>query len=114
MVKLMGDGILAEFPSVVEAVQCAANIQEQIVSREGDLPAEQRLRLRICINLGDIIVEGADIYGDGVNVAASAFQARFSNMSPAKSAATSPICGHRRSRTSSSRSGSTKSPPMVS
>jgi TolB-like protein/Tfp pilus assembly protein PilF len=69
-VKLMGDGLLAEFPSVVEAVQCAVDIQESMIGRETDLPDEQRIRLRIGDNLGDIIVEGSDIYGDGVNVAA--------------------------------------------
>jgi adenylate cyclase len=70
IVKLMGDGLLAEFPSVVEAVQCAIDIQQDIAGRELDLPAERRIRLRIGVNLGDIIVEGSDIYGDGVNVAA--------------------------------------------
>jgi adenylate cyclase len=70
IVKLMGDGLLAEFPSVVEAVQCAVDIQESMIGRETDLPGEQRIRLRIGVNLGDIIVEGSDIYGDGVNVAA--------------------------------------------
>jgi adenylate cyclase len=69
IVKLMGDGLLAEFRSVVEAVQCAANIQEGMVGREPDLPAPERISLRIGVNLGDILVEGADIYGDGVNVA---------------------------------------------
>jgi adenylate cyclase len=66
----MGDGLLAEFPSVVEAVQCALEIQQSMNERESDLPDERRIRLRIGINLGDIIVEGSDIYGDGVNVAA--------------------------------------------
>ncbi len=70
IVKLMGDGLLAEFPSVVEAVQCAVDIQQAMAGREADLPDERRIRLRIGINLGDIIVEGDDIYGDGVNVAA--------------------------------------------
>lgn len=69
IVKLMGDGLLAEFRSVVEAVQCAANIQEGMTAREPDLPDAARISLRIGINLGDILVEGADIYGDGVNVA---------------------------------------------
>jgi class 3 adenylate cyclase/pimeloyl-ACP methyl ester carboxylesterase len=68
-VKLMGDGILAEFPSVVEAVRCAVAIQESILRRETSLPQEQRIKIRIGINLGDILVEGSDIYGDGVNVA---------------------------------------------
>lgn len=70
IVKLMGDGLLAEFPSVVEAVQCAVEIQEGVAERDPDLPRDRRIRLRIGVNLGDIIVEGNDIYGDGVNVAA--------------------------------------------
>jgi adenylate cyclase len=70
IVKLMGDGLLAEFPSVVEAVRCAVDIQQDMIGREPDLPDEQRIRLRIGVNLGDIIVEGSDIYGDGVNIAA--------------------------------------------
>ncbi len=70
IVKLMGDGLLAEFPSVVEAVQSAVDIQQGMTRRETDLPDERRIRLRIGVNLGDIIVEGSDIYGDGVNVAA--------------------------------------------
>ncbi len=70
IVKLMGDGLLAEFPSVVEAVQSAVDIQQGMTRREADLPDERRIRLRIGVNLGDIIVEGSDIYGDGVNVAA--------------------------------------------
>jgi adenylate cyclase len=70
VVKLMGDGLLAEFPSVVEAVRCAVDIQQDMAGREADLPDERRLRLRIGVNLGDIIVEGSDIYGDGVNIAA--------------------------------------------
>ncbi|NNJ74995.1 MAG: tetratricopeptide repeat protein [Anderseniella sp.] len=70
IVKLMGDGLLAEFPSVVEAVQCAIEIQREIVGRETDVPDDQRIWLRIGVNLGDIIFEGSDIYGDGVNVAA--------------------------------------------
>jgi len=70
IVKLMGDGLLAEFPSVVEAIQCAFDIQQAMIGREIDVPDERRIRLRIGVNLGDIIVEGSDIYGDGVNVAA--------------------------------------------
>jgi adenylate cyclase len=68
-VKLMGDGLLAEFSSVVEAVKCAAAIQQSMAGRERDMPDDQRIRLRIGVNLGDIIVEGSDIYGEGVNVA---------------------------------------------
>ncbi len=70
IVKLMGDGLLAEFPSVVEAVQCAVDIQQGIAEREPDISDDRRMRLRIGVNLGDIILEGSDIYGDGVNVAA--------------------------------------------
>jgi adenylate cyclase len=70
IVKLMGDGLLAEFPSVVEAVQCAVGIQQSILGRETELSQERRIRLRIGVNIGDIIVEDDDIYGDGVNVAA--------------------------------------------
>ncbi len=70
IVKLMGDGLLAEFPSVIEAVRCAVDIQQDMAGREADLPDEHRIKLRIGVNLGDIIVEGSDIYGDGVNVAA--------------------------------------------
>jgi TolB-like protein/Tfp pilus assembly protein PilF len=70
IVKLMGDGLLAEFPSVVEAVKCAVDIQQDMAGREVGLSEERRIVLRIGVNLGDIIVEGSDIYGDGVNVAA--------------------------------------------
>ena len=70
IVKLMGDGLLAEFPSAVEAVLCAAEIQDAISeSTAGEKPT-RRITYRIGINIGDIIVEGDDIYGDGVNVAA--------------------------------------------
>jgi len=57
----MGDGLLAEFPSVVDAVQCAFDLQQAMAGREKDLPDESRIRLRIGVNLGDIIVEGSDI-----------------------------------------------------
>jgi TolB-like protein/class 3 adenylate cyclase len=70
IVKIMGDGLLAEFLSVVEAVQCAIAMQEQTVVHEASLPKASRIELRMGINLGDIIREGSDIYGDGVNVAA--------------------------------------------
>ena len=69
-VKLIGDGFLAEFPSVVNAVACAAAIQQGMRERNAGLPRDRRMELRIGINLGDVIVEGDDIYGDGVNVAA--------------------------------------------
>jgi class 3 adenylate cyclase len=70
IVKLMGDGVLAEFPSAVEAVQCAVEIQHALAQCNADIPKDKRMAYRIGINLGDIIVEGDDIYGDGVNIAA--------------------------------------------
>src|SRR6201981_3776059 len=69
-VKNTGDGLLAEFQSVVDAVRCAVEIQRGMSEREPEVPEEQRIRFRIGINLGDVIAEGNDIYGDGVNVAA--------------------------------------------
>src|SRR5215470_13801073 len=68
--KLMGDGALAEFPSVVGAVRCAVDVQTAIAERNAGMPADRRILYRIGINLGDIVVEGNDIFGDGVNVAA--------------------------------------------
>jgi len=70
IIKLMGDGVLVEFASVVDAVHCAAAIQRAMAERNRDLPVRARLELRIGVNLGDVIVEGDDLYGDGVNVAA--------------------------------------------
>jgi TolB-like protein len=69
-VKNTGDGLLAEFSSVVDAVRCAAEIQRGMIDRELEVPDDQRIRFRIGINLGDVIVEEHDIFGDGVNVAA--------------------------------------------
>src|ERR1700747_1983022 len=70
IVKNTGDGLLAEFPSVVDAVRCAVEVQRGMVDREPDVPEERQIRFRIGINLGDVIVEEHDIFGDGVNVAA--------------------------------------------
>jgi len=69
-VKNTGDGLLAEFPSVVDAVRCAVEVQRGMADREPDVPEERRIRLRIGVNLGDVIVEEHDIFGDGVNIAA--------------------------------------------
>jgi TolB-like protein/class 3 adenylate cyclase/Tfp pilus assembly protein PilF len=69
-VKLMGDGALLEFGSVVGALQCAVDIQRDLAARNGSAPLKNSLRLRVGIHLGDVIVENGDIYGDGVNVAA--------------------------------------------
>ena len=68
--KLMGDGLLAEFASVVEAVECAVILQRGMVERNSDVPEESRILVRIGINLGDVIVEGEDRHGEGVNIAA--------------------------------------------
>ncbi|UIJ73434.1 adenylate/guanylate cyclase domain-containing protein [Aurantimonas sp. HBX-1] len=70
IVKLIGDGILCEFASVTNAVSCAVTIQTSMAARDCELPANQRIRFRIGINSGDVIVEGDDLYGDGVNIAA--------------------------------------------
>jgi adenylate cyclase len=70
IVKTTGDGLLAEFPSVVDAMRCAAEVQRGMIDREPEETDERQIRFRIGINLGDIIAEGGDIFGDGVNVAA--------------------------------------------
>ena len=70
IVKTTGDGLLIEFASVVDAVRCAVEVQREMALRNADAPAERRMEFRIGINLGDIIIENGDIYGDGVNVAA--------------------------------------------
>jgi adenylate cyclase len=69
VVKTTGDGVLAEFASVVDAVRCAGEIQRAMADRDLDLAEERRLRFRIGVNLGDVIADGGDIYGDGVNIA---------------------------------------------
>ncbi len=70
IVKTMGDGLLVEFPSVVDAANCAVAIQTAMSEREADIPEDARIRYRIGINLGDVITDGDDILGDGVNIAA--------------------------------------------
>ena len=70
IVKNTGDGMLAEFASVVDAVRCATEVQRGMAERDLQLPVEQRIRFRIGVNLGDVIVEEHDIFGDGVNLAA--------------------------------------------
>ena len=70
IVKLTGDGMLVEFPSVVNAVACAADIQRRMRERNVDVPEDRRIEFRIGVHLGDIIFEDNDIYGDGVNIAA--------------------------------------------
>jgi hypothetical protein len=70
VVKIMGDGVLVEFPSVLGAVACATQIQRTLAERNAELTEDRRIDLRIGINAGDVIVEGDDLYGDGVNIAA--------------------------------------------
>ena len=70
IVKLMGDGILLEFASAVAAVRTAVDVQEAMAKRNRDLSAENRIEFRVGINLGDVVIDGEDIQGDGVNVAA--------------------------------------------
>src|SRR5262245_65788960 len=68
--KATGDGLMAEFPSVVNAVACAADIQRSMAASNVDLSEDETIALRIGINVGDVIIEGGDVFGDGVNVAA--------------------------------------------
>src|SRR6266852_5018009 len=70
IVKTTGDGMLVEFASVVDAVRCAVEVQRGMAERNAGVPAERRIEFRVGINLGDIIVEDQDIFGDGVNIAA--------------------------------------------
>jgi adenylate cyclase len=70
IVKTTGDGLLVEFASVIDAVRCAVEMQQAMPERNTDIETENRIELRIGVNLGDVIVEGDDIYGDGVNIAA--------------------------------------------
>src|SRR6267143_2263717 len=70
IVKTTGDGLLVEFASVVDAMRCAAEVQRGMLDREPEATDERQIRFRIGVNLGDIIAEGGDIFGDGVNVAA--------------------------------------------
>lgn len=69
-VNTWGDAVIAEFPSVVEAVRCAIEIQDSLATENGMLPDAQQMRFRIGVNLGDVMIDGDDLYGDGVNVAA--------------------------------------------
>src|SRR5271168_4686140 len=70
IVKTMGDGLLLDFPSVVDAVECAIAIQKLMAERNADTPEAKRIVYRIGVNLGDVLIEGEDILGEGVNIAA--------------------------------------------
>jgi len=65
-----GDSVLAEFPSVVDAVECAVKVQEQLREKNQGIPEERQLRFRIGVHVGDVMVRGGDLLGDGINVAA--------------------------------------------
>src|SRR5258707_12449328 len=69
IVKLMGDGVLMEFASAVNAVECAVELQAAMAAANAETPEPQRIVLRVGINLGDVIAEGTDLYGDGGNTA---------------------------------------------
>ena len=68
--KVMGDGVFVEFGSAVNAVQCAVELQQGMAAANSGLPEDRRIVLRIGVNLGDVMIEGSDLYGDGVNIAA--------------------------------------------
>src|SRR5499427_3061655 len=70
IVGTAGDSLLADFSSIVDALSCAVEMQRASRAINDPIPAERRLELRICVNLGDVIIDGADIFGDGVNIAA--------------------------------------------
>jgi class 3 adenylate cyclase len=70
IVKTTGDGLLVDFPSIVDAVACAVIIQRKMIDRNGDVPEDKPIAFRVGINIGDIIIDGNDIFGDGVNIAA--------------------------------------------
>jgi adenylate cyclase len=70
IVKTTGDGLLVEFASVVDALRCAAEVQRAMAERNADVPSDRRIEFRLGINVGDIIIDDSDIFGDGVNVAA--------------------------------------------
>ncbi len=70
IIKVMGDGVLVEFASAVNAVACAVELQKRMAAANDSIPEDRRVVLRIGINLGDVMVEGSDLYGDGVNLAA--------------------------------------------
>jgi hypothetical protein len=118
--KVMGDGAFVEFRSAVDAVQCAIELQDAMAKANAGLPEGRRIVLRMGINLGDVIVEGGDLYGDGINVApdwnnsqnqvASWFPVPSSSRSGTRLIRPSPISARRPSRTLWSRCVFTASP----
>ncbi len=118
IVKTTGDGMLVEFPSVVDAVRCAVEIQRAMIDRNAEIPEDQRITFRIGVNLGDVIIDGDDIYGDGVNIAArlealaepgaSASRGWCATRSATSSSTRSRTWGSRASRTSPARCAPTR------
>ena len=116
IVKTMGDGLLLEFPSVVDAVECAIAIQALMAERNAGVPEQKRIVYRVGVHLGDVLIEGDDILGEGVNIAARlegicqpggfASRARRMSTSAGGSGPSSPISARRRSKTSRGRCGS--------
>ena len=109
IVKNTGDGLLAEFPSVVDALRCAVEIQHGMIDRNVDVPEDKRISFRIGVNLGDVIVEPEDIFGDGVNIAArlEALAEPAASVSRARSATISARGFHIRLRTLGSKASRT-------
>ena len=70
IVKTLGDGLMLEFPGVVDAVRCAVEVQTEMGAKLADIPADRRVAFRIGVHLGDIVIDGDNIFGDGVNIAA--------------------------------------------
>ena len=93
LVKSTGDGVLLEFPSVVDAVECAVAVQAVMAKRNEEVPADRRMLFRIGVNLGDILIEGDDILGDGVPASPPTHQ-RF--MTPPKNSSAIRIQQHPR------------------
>jgi class 3 adenylate cyclase len=122
IVKTTGDGFLVEFASVVDAVRCAVQVQQAMPERNTDIGADSRLDLRIGINLSDVIVEGDDLYGNGVNIAAriEALPTLAGCSSPIRSMTRYATCcplslriwASSRSKTSPGRCGSTGCTPL--
>jgi Adenylate and Guanylate cyclase catalytic domain len=119
IVKTTGDGALVEFGSVVDAVQCAVAIQRGMLSRNSDIGEDKRIVFRIGVNVGDIIIDDGDLYGDGVNIAARlealwepAYASRARRMTRSETSSRSPLptWANRSSRTSRARSASMGSP----
>jgi class 3 adenylate cyclase len=118
IVKTTGDGILVEFASVVDAVRCAVEIQRYMIDRNAGMAEEKHIAIRVGVNLGDVIIDGDDIYGDGVNIAArlealaepggSASRGWCATRSATSSPIRSRTRGNRASRTSHARCAPTR------